>query len=125
MVVWTLDAQKDSFCPLGEVKIILSPEMPYLSTIGVLMYFENNTKPYIPFVVNLLARYGSTSTRRHWKGIKDVLYYLYGTTYMGLFYPQKSSSNLMGFADAEYWSDPHRRQSQTGYIFSYNGTTIS
>ncbi|XP_039135760.1 secreted RxLR effector protein 161-like [Dioscorea cayenensis subsp. rotundata] len=89
------------------------------------MYFASNTRPDIPFAVNLLSRYSSTPTRRHWKGVKDVVHYLRGTIDVGLFYPQESSSNLIGFADAGYLSDPHKGRYQTGYIFSYNSTAIS
>ena len=125
MVVRTLDVQKDPFRPPDEGETILGPETPYLSAIGTLMYLANNTRPDIAFAVNLLARYSSTPTRRHWKGVKDVLRYLRGTTDLGLFYPQEPVSNLTGFADAGYLSDPHKGRSQTGYLFSYNGTAIS
>ena len=32
---------------------------------------------------------------------------------------------MLGYADAEYLSDPHKGRSQTGYVFNYNGTAIS
>ena len=32
---------------------------------------------------------------------------------------------MLGYADAEYLSDPHKGRSQTGYVFNCNGTTIS
>ena len=41
------------------------------------------------FSVNLLARYSSAPTRRHWKGIQHILRYLSGTTDMGLYYSNK------------------------------------
>ncbi|XP_021769893.1 uncharacterized protein LOC110734155 [Chenopodium quinoa] len=43
---------------------------------------------------------------------------------MGLFFPKLSKENLVGFADAGYLSDPHNARSQTGYVFTYGGTTI-
>ncbi|XP_039134149.1 secreted RxLR effector protein 161-like [Dioscorea cayenensis subsp. rotundata] len=125
MVVQALDVQKDPFRPPEEGEIILGPETPYLSAIGALMYLANNTRSNIAFAINLLARYRSTPTRRHWKGGKDVLCYLRGTTDLCLFYPQESLSNLTGFADAGYLYDPQKGKSQTGYIFSYNGATMS
>ena len=78
MVARTLDGH-------GEGKIILGLETLYLSAIGVLMYLADNTRPDIAFAVNLLTKYSSTPTRKHWKGVKDVLYYLRGTTNIGLF----------------------------------------
>lgn len=43
---------------------------------------------------------------------------------MGLFYPWVLSFNLIGFVDTLYLFDPYRGQSQTGYIFTNNGTAI-
>ena len=65
MVVRTLDVQKDPFRPPDEGEIILGPKTPYLSAIGTLMYLTNNTRQDIACAVNLLARYSSTSPRRH------------------------------------------------------------
>ena len=100
--------------------------MPYLSAIGVLMYLANCTRPDIAFSVNLLTRYSSAPTRRHWNGIKHILRYLCRTTDMNLFYSRESKQQLLGYAaDAGYLSDPHEGRSQTRYVFSCNGTTIS
>ncbi|XP_069150296.1 secreted RxLR effector protein 161-like [Solanum lycopersicum] len=89
------------------------------------MYLANTTRPDIAFAVNLLARYSFAPTRRHWNGIKHILRYLKGTTDMGLFYCVNYCPNLVGYADAGYLSDPHKAQSQTGYVFIYGGTAIS
>jgi hypothetical protein len=89
------------------------------------MYLANCTRPDIAFSVNLLARYSSAPTRRHWNGVKHVLRYLRGTTDMGLFYPRGSNSQLVGYADAGFLSDPHKGRSQTGYLFTCGSTAIS
>ena len=44
---------------------------------------------------------------------------------MGVYYSKESKSQLIGYADAGYLSDPHKAQSQMGYVFTYGGTTIS
>ena len=44
---------------------------------------------------------------------------------MGLFYPNKTKTDLIGYADAGFRSDPHVGRSQTGYLFTCGGTTIS
>ena len=41
------------------------------------------------------------------------------------FYTNKDSADLIGHADAGYLSDPHKTRSQTGYLFTYEGTAIS
>jgi hypothetical protein len=44
---------------------------------------------------------------------------------MGLFYPKVSKLELLGYADACYLSDPHNGISQTSYLFTSKGKTIS
>ena len=125
MVVRSLDVKKDPFRPLEDGEKILGPEVPYLSAIGALIYLANCTRPDIAFSVNLLARYSSTPTQRHWNGVKHIFRYLKGTIDMGLFYSQKSGSALVGYADAGYLSDPHKAKSQTKYVFTRGRTAIS
>ncbi|XP_074290139.1 secreted RxLR effector protein 161-like [Silene latifolia] len=125
MVVRSLDANKDPFRPQDNNEEILGPEVPYLSAIGALMYLASHTRPDIAFSVNLLARFSSCPTRRHWNGVKHILRYLQGTKDMGLFFSNSSKADLVGFADAGYLSDPHNARSQTGYVFTCGGTAIS
>ncbi|XP_070040200.1 secreted RxLR effector protein 161-like [Nicotiana tomentosiformis] len=117
MVVRSLKVNKNLFRPPKEDEKLLGPEVLYLSEIGALMYLANATRPGIAFSVNLLARYSSFPTRIHWNGIKHILQYLKGTLDMGLFYSNKDSVDLVGYADADYLSDPHKARSQTGYVF--------
>ncbi|KAL0346573.1 UNVERIFIED_CONTAM: Retrovirus-related Pol polyprotein from transposon TNT 1-94 [Sesamum calycinum] len=124
----SLDVNKDPFRPPTHNNEILGPEVPYLSAIGALMYLANNTRPDIAFSVNLLARYSSTPTKRHWNGVKHILRYLRGTSDMGLYFERPENAkatNLVGYSDAGYLSDPHKAISQSGYVFMYGGTAIS
>ncbi|KAL8120878.1 hypothetical protein AgCh_017888 [Apium graveolens] len=116
---------KDPFRPRKEDEDSLGPKVPYLSAIGALMYLANNTRPDIAYFVNLLARLSSNSTKRHWDGIKNIFRYLRGTIDLGLFFPHSSKSQLTGYADVGYMSDPYFGRSQTGYLFTYCGTAIS
>ncbi|KAL2250260.1 UNVERIFIED_CONTAM: Retrovirus-related Pol polyprotein from transposon TNT 1-94 [Sesamum indicum] len=128
MVVRSLDVNKDHFRPPTHNDEILGPEVPYLSAIGALMYLANNTGLDIAFSVNLLARYSSTPTKRHWNGVKHVLRYLRGTSDMGLYFERHDdakTTKLVGYSDAGYLSDPHKAISQSGHIFMYGGTAIS
>lgn len=79
----------------------------------------------ISFAVNLLARYSSSPTRRHWNGVKHIFRSLQGTIDMRLYYSKSLNCDLVGYADAGYLSDPHNARSQTGYVFTCGGTTIS
>ena len=123
IVVYSLDAKKDPFRPLKEDEEILVLKVPYLSAIGALMYLVNCTRLNIVFVVNLLARYSSTPTKKHWNRIKHILRYLHRKTKIELFY-SGSNSKLIGHADAGYLSDPHKKRLQTGYLFTYRDTVI-
>ncbi|XP_059277636.1 secreted RxLR effector protein 161-like [Lycium ferocissimum] len=96
----------------------------YLSAIGALIYLANATRPEIAFSINFLARYNYFPTRRHWNRVKHILRYLKGTSDMGLFYANNGSTNLVGYADAGYLSDPHKARSQTK-PFTCGGTAIS
>ncbi|KAL5537455.1 hypothetical protein UlMin_045611 [Ulmus minor] len=125
MVVRSLNVEKDPFRPCEDNEEIVGPEVPYLSAIGALMYLANCTRPYIAFAVNLLARFSSSPTRRHWNGIKHIFRYLQGTIDLGLFYPNESKKGLIGYADAGHLSDPHKARSQIGYVFTCGGTAIS
>ena len=86
MVIRSLDMNKDQFRPRDKNKELLGQEVPYLSTIGALMYIANCTRPDIAFAVNLLARHSAAPTRYHWAGVKNIFRYLNGTKYLSLFY---------------------------------------
>jgi hypothetical protein len=76
--------------------------------------------------VNLLARYSSAPTMRHWQGLKHILRYLSGTRDFGLYYQHNhKDSTLVGYSDAGLMSDPVHRRSQSGYCFMMNGAAIS
>ena len=77
------------------------------------MYLANCTRPDIAFSVNLLARYSSAPTLRHWNEVKHLLKYLRGTSDIGLFYSKVPKPKLLGYTDAGYLSDPHKARSQS------------
>ena len=125
MVVRSLEVDKDPFRPKEENEKLLGPEVPYLSAIGALMYLANCARPDIAFLVNLLARYSSAPTLKHWNGVKHLLRYLRGTSDIGLFYSKVPKPELLGYTDAGYLSDPYKTISQLGYVFTYGDIAIS
>ena len=126
MVVRSLEPHKDLFRPKEPDEEIFGPEIPYLNAIGALMYLAQCIRSDIDFAINLLARFSSELTKRHWNGIKHIFCYLQETIDLGLFYSNKTTSpRLVGYTDAGYKSDPHKTRSKTGYLFCYNSTTIS
>jgi hypothetical protein len=125
MVVRSLDLDKDPFRPRDDEEQILGTELPYLSVVGAIMYLANNTRSDIVFAVNLLERYNSAPTKRHWVGIKNIFRYLNGTKDLRLFYKRHDDPSLIGYTDASYLSDPQNDRSQTGFVLLQGGTTIS
>ncbi|XP_074359756.1 secreted RxLR effector protein 161-like [Apium graveolens] len=125
MVVRSLEPDKDPFQPREDGEEVLGLKIPYLGAIGAYMYLANNTRSDIAFVVNLLARFSSTPMDRHWNEIKHKFLYLRGTPDFGLFFPKNSTSQLIRYACAKYFPDPHFGKSQTGYVFTYCGVAIS
>jgi hypothetical protein len=113
MVVRAIEKNTNQFRPRQEGKEVLGAEYPYLSAIGALMYFVNNSRPNIVFVVNCLARHSVAHIMRHWNDIKNILRYLHGTTDLELFYRRNQDSGLIEYADIVYLSDPLNARSQT------------
>ena len=89
------------------------------------MYLANCTRTGIAFSVNLLARYSSAPTLRHWNGVKHLLRYLLGTSDIRLFYSKVPKQELFGNTDAAYLSDSHKARSQSGYVFTCDDTVVS
>jgi hypothetical protein len=85
MVVRSLERDRDQFITKSDKKL-LGPEVPYLSTIGSLMYLANCTMSAISFALNLLTRYNVNPTRRHWVDVKTILRYFKSTQDPGLFF---------------------------------------
>ena len=126
IVVLSLEPHKDLFHPKEPNEKIFGLEVPYLNAIEALMYLAQCTKSNIAFTINLLARFSSEPTRRHWNVIKHIFRYPQEIIDFGLFYSNETTSpGLVGYTDAGYKSNPHKAHSQTDYLFCYNGTAIS
>ena len=89
------------------------------------MYLANNTRLDSCFAGCLMARFSSSFTKRHWNGVKHILRYLWGTMNIILLYSNESKSELIGYADVGYLSDPYKARSQKDYLFICRDTTIS
>ena len=59
--------------------------------------------------------------------MKNIFRYLQGTKDLGLFFQfqKNQDSDMIGYADAGYLSDPHNAISQFGFVFLHAGTAIS
>ncbi|KAK9169287.1 hypothetical protein Syun_001427 [Stephania yunnanensis] len=125
MVVRSHEEDMDPFRPHESEEKLIGPKVSYLSAIGALMYLANCTRLNIAFAGNLLTRYSSSPTRRHWNYVKLVFRYLQGTSDISLFYSRGVKLNLEGYADAGFLFDPHKARSQTRYVFTCGNIVIS
>jgi hypothetical protein len=117
MIVRALEKGKDPFRLKQEGEEVLGPEYPYLSVIRALMYLANNIRPDITFTVNCLIRHSASSTICHWNIIKNILRYLNGTMDLCLFFRRNQESDLIGYADTGYLSDPQNGRLQIEFVF--------
>jgi hypothetical protein len=102
---------------LEEDEEIIGLEVSYLNSIKALVYLASCTRPNIAFAFNLLVRYSFIPTKRHWNEVKHILRYLRETIKINLFY-SGLNSQLIGYEDAGYLSDPSEERLQTSYLFT-------
>ena len=99
----------------------------HASAVGSIMYIMVYTHPEISHVVSVVNRFMINPSKVHRHAMKWMLYYLKGTTYIGLIYNKSSGtrSNVKGFVDSDYTSSLDRRKSLTNYVFTILGCVIS
>src|SRR4051812_48819202 len=98
---------------------------PYASAIGSLMYAMLCTRPDIAYAVSLTSRYQSDPGVDHWTVVKNILKYLRRTKDMVLYYGGDEHLVVNGYTDASWNTDPDDSKSQSGYVFTLNGATVS
>jgi hypothetical protein len=98
---------------------------PYSQLVGSLMYLSVCTRPDISYAVGALARYMSCPTTEHWQAAKGVVRYLAGTATCGITFGGTSTTEVVGYCDADYAGDVDTRRSTGGYVFIMNGAAIT
>ena len=99
-------------------------KVPYLSTVGSLMYAMVCTRPYIAHAMGFVRRYMNNLGKEHWMEIKLILRYLRGTTAHALCF-ESSNTVLQGYVGSDMVGHKDRRRSTTRYVFSIGGTIVS
>jgi hypothetical protein len=89
------------------------------------MYAMLGSRPDISFAVNKLAQYGSNPDKEHLIAAQHVFQYLKATWDYKLTYNGNAGSELIGWCDADWASDPDTRQSTTGYVFQVGSGSIA
>ena len=98
---------------------------PYRELIGSLLYLSNFSRPDIAYCVNYLSRRVNNPSNSCWQSVKRILRYLKGTREYGLhFRSDLDLPLLVGYADADFGSDPVDRKSFSGYVFEVYGNLV-
>ena len=98
----------------------------YCELIGSLLYLSNLTRFDIAYCVNYLSRRVNKPRNSCWQAAKRVLWYLNGTRDLSIHYMRREhTQKLIGYADADFGSDPVDRKSfSDGYLFEIGGNFV-
>ena len=116
-----LKISKDN-SPKSDAKKAEMAKVPYLSTVGSLMYAMVGTRPDIAFAVGVVSRY-MAGPGKHWEAVKHILRYLKGTSSKCLRFGN-SDASVVGYTDVDYASCVDNKSSTSGYVFIFTGATI-
>ncbi|CAM8954218.1 unnamed protein product [Rhodiola kirilowii] len=120
-----LELTKD-FCPKTESERKKMAAVPYDVVVGSVMYAMLCTRPDLAFAVSVLSRFMSCPGEKHWEGMKYLLKYLAGTTYIGLMFAKHGSEHdLYGYVDSDFASNKDNRKSTTSFFYTWAGNCIS
>ncbi|KAL4038812.1 hypothetical protein IC575_002443 [Cucumis melo] len=66
-----------------------------------------------------------TPKHTHWQLVKRILRYLKGVLYHGLWFRKSDNMSLVGFADADWASNPDDRKSTSGFCVYFGNNLVS
>jgi len=94
----------------------------FAEVVGGLLYLSCCTRPDIAYCVNILARYMTKPTVRHFELLKGIVRYLKGTKDVGLVFG--TGGTVEGFTDADFASCKDTRRSRSGMVFLSHGGAV-
>ncbi|KAG7641364.1 Ribonuclease H-like superfamily [Arabidopsis suecica] len=92
----------------------------YRKLVGKLIYLTN-TRPDICFAVNQVSQHMQVPMVYHWNMVERILRYLKGSSGQGIWMGKNSSTEIVGYCDADYAGDRGDRRSTTGYCTFIGG----
>jgi Reverse transcriptase (RNA-dependent DNA polymerase) len=100
-------------------------KIPYVSTIGSIMYTIICTRPDVSYASSVTSRHQDNPGIAHWIVIKIILKYLRKTKNMFLVYGGETKLVVRGFTDDSFQTDHDYLRSQSGFMFVLNGGVVS
>jgi hypothetical protein len=99
----------------------------YQEKLGSLMYAALGTMPQLAFAVQTLSQFSSNPGPEHLTALKRVFRYLVHAKGAGLVYGggQEWPTEIIGYSDSDWASNPNDRISISGYTFLLGGAAIS
>ncbi|KAG7572488.1 Integrase catalytic core [Arabidopsis suecica] len=96
----------------------------YRRLVGKLIYLTY-TRPDLSFAVNQVAQHMQTPTVYHWGLVERILRYIKGSPGKGIWMGRNSSTEIVGYCDADYNGDRNTRQSTTGFCTFIGGNLVT
>ena len=118
-----------AMCPSTEEEREEMKRIPYMNTVGALMYLAVGTRPDIAYTIRKLAQFNSNPGRRHWQAVKHVFRYLKGTMDLKLTYRADEDSNtshlFTTYSDSDHGACLDTRKSISGYVVKIGTGAVS
>ncbi|MCO5588714.1 hypothetical protein L7F22_042673 [Adiantum nelumboides] len=95
-------------------------KVPYSLAVGSLMYAMVATRPTIAFAVGVVSQFMENPSKKHWKAVKHILWYLKGVV-------SKSTqpASIVSYVDADYAGCVDNRRSTSGYVYIFARAAVS
>ncbi len=102
----------------------IEEHFPYRQIVGSLMYASTLTRPDISTAVGVVCRFLENPKKIHCDMVRQILYYLRGTSHYSLNYPRGNKEEIQGYVDAS-WANCEDYTSIYGYGFLFGNSIVS
>ena len=103
---------------------LLKDAAQFCRFVGRLLYLTI-TCPDLVYVVHILSQFMQAPREEHIEVARDVLWYLKGTTSLGIILKANTNLKLYGFCDSNWGACPLSRRSSIGYFVRLGESPIS
>ena len=114
----------DSVSNLDIEPLNISEQKYYQSVVGTLLYVSLGTRPDISYAISVLCRYMQSPTKIDKQALTQLLRYIKGSLSRQLILGT-NRNGIEGYSDSSYADCSKTRRSTAGYVFKFNGGSIS